>query len=70
MLLGFLNAQHSLLLWKLEGADGDTGGSAANGTRSRRWVLVHMIEETARHLGHADIIHEQVDGTIFCVPEG
>lgn len=28
-----------------------------------RWVLVHMVEETARHAGHADIIREQVDGT-------
>jgi hypothetical protein len=29
---------------------------------SLRWVLVHMIEETARHAGHADIIREQIDG--------
>jgi hypothetical protein len=28
-----------------------------------RWILVHMIEETARHAGHADIIREQIDGT-------
>jgi hypothetical protein len=27
-----------------------------------RWVLVHMIEETSRHAGHADIIREQIDG--------
>jgi uncharacterized damage-inducible protein DinB len=27
-----------------------------------RWVLLHMIEETARHAGHADIIREQLDG--------
>lgn len=27
-----------------------------------RWVLVHMIEETARHAGHMDIIREQLDG--------
>jgi uncharacterized damage-inducible protein DinB len=27
-----------------------------------RWVLLHMIEETARHAGHADIIRESVDG--------
>ena len=27
-----------------------------------RWVVVHMIEETARHAGHADIIREQIDG--------
>jgi uncharacterized damage-inducible protein DinB len=29
-----------------------------------RWVLVHMIEETARHAGHADIIREQIDGSV------
>jgi hypothetical protein len=27
-----------------------------------RWILVHMIEETARHAGHADILREQIDG--------
>jgi uncharacterized damage-inducible protein DinB len=27
-----------------------------------RWVLVHMIEETARHAGHADILREELDG--------
>lgn len=30
---------------------------------SMRWVLVHMIEETARHAGHADILREQIDGS-------
>jgi len=29
---------------------------------SMRWVLVHMIEETGRHAGHADILREQIDG--------
>jgi uncharacterized damage-inducible protein DinB len=29
--------------------------------RSLRWILVHMIEETARHAGHMDIIREQID---------
>ena len=29
-----------------------------------RWVLVHMIEETGRHAGHADILREQLDGLI------
>lgn len=37
-----------------------------NPERSRdynvRWVVVHMIEETARHAGHMDIIREQLDG--------
>lgn len=28
-----------------------------------RWVLLHLIEETARHAGHADIIRETLDGS-------
>ncbi|MCO1654844.1 DinB family protein [Pseudonocardia humida] len=30
---------------------------------SMRWLLVHMIEETGRHAGHADILREQIDGS-------
>jgi uncharacterized damage-inducible protein DinB len=29
---------------------------------SVRWILLHLIEETARHAGHADIVREAVDG--------
>jgi uncharacterized damage-inducible protein DinB len=29
-----------------------------------RWIVVHMIEETARHAGHADILREQIDGKV------
>lgn len=29
---------------------------------SLRWILIHMIEETGRHAGHADIIRELIDG--------
>ncbi|WP_371494087.1 DinB family protein [Kitasatospora sp. NBC_00374] len=36
----------------------DHGASAA----SLRWILFHMIEETARHAGHADAIRELLDG--------
>ncbi|MFG3189728.1 DinB family protein [Streptomyces omiyaensis] len=33
---------------------------------SVRWVLLHLIEETSRHGGHADIIRESIDGaTLF-----
>ena len=32
--------------------------------RSLRWIMVHMIEETARHAGHADILRELTDGAI------
>jgi hypothetical protein len=27
-----------------------------------RWVVLHLIEETARHAGHADIVRESIDG--------
>jgi hypothetical protein len=29
---------------------------------SVRWVLLHLISETARHAGHADVIRESIDG--------
>jgi uncharacterized damage-inducible protein DinB len=29
-----------------------------------RWVMLHLIEETARHAGHADILREAIDGTV------
>jgi hypothetical protein len=28
-----------------------------------RWVVAHLLEETARHAGHADILRELIDGT-------
>lgn len=33
------------------------------GAVSLRWVYVHLIEETARHAGHLDILREQLDGS-------
>lgn len=31
---------------------------------SVRWALAHMIEETGRHAGHADILRELIDGAV------
>ena len=31
---------------------------------SLRWIILHMIEETARHVGHADLLREQADGRV------
>ncbi len=31
-------------------------------TRDIRWIYLHMIEEYARHNGHADLIRERIDG--------
>jgi hypothetical protein len=39
-----------------------TGTSWSGRTVSMRWVLIHMIEETARHAGHLDILRELIDG--------
>ncbi|HEX2144093.1 MAG TPA: DinB family protein [Glycomyces sp.] len=47
--------------------DGGLGRLAARGwpdgrSPSLRWILTHMIEEYARHNGHADLIREAIDG--------
>ncbi|MFN2561758.1 MAG: DinB family protein [Jatrophihabitans sp.] len=48
--------------------DGDLGRQAAQsvwpegGIPTLRWIFVHMIEEYARHNGHADLLRESVDG--------
>ena len=31
---------------------------------SLRWVLLHLLEETARHAGHADLLREAIDGSV------
>lgn len=33
-------------------------------SESLRWVLLHMIAETARHAGHIDVVRELLDGTV------
>ncbi|MET8948755.1 DinB family protein [Streptomyces sp. NPDC004542] len=38
------------------------GGPLAGAEVSLRWVLMHMVEEYARHNGHADILRERIDG--------
>ncbi|GIJ43234.1 hypothetical protein Val02_01200 [Virgisporangium aliadipatigenens] len=40
----------------------DTVPSERLGRVSLRWIYVHLIEETARHAGHADILRELTDG--------
>jgi uncharacterized damage-inducible protein DinB len=31
---------------------------------SLRWILMHMVEEYARHLGHADLLRQAIDGAV------
>jgi uncharacterized damage-inducible protein DinB len=39
-------------------------GDRQAGRVNLRWIVVHMIEETGRHCGHADLIRESIDGTV------
>ncbi|WP_411148792.1 DinB family protein [Streptomyces sp. A30] len=68
----------ALAVWKREitrgaevcaGLSLDDVGRIADGPMtglevSLRWAYVHMIEEYARHNGHADILRERIDGVI------
>ena len=47
-------------------ADLDLDVVAKNERRpvSLRWILLHFIEEYARHCGHADLIRESIDGVV------
>jgi uncharacterized damage-inducible protein DinB len=40
----------------------DTFEHPRHGTMSLRWIYGHMIEEYARHNGHADLLRERIDG--------
>jgi uncharacterized damage-inducible protein DinB len=39
------------------------GLAASEAPANLRWVLMHLLEEAARHAGHADIIRELIDGS-------
>ena len=41
-----------------------SGRAATAPVATLRWILVHMVEEYARHAGHADLIRESVDGAV------
>ena len=40
----------------------ETGTAWFGDPVTMRWVLIHMVEETARHAGHIDILRELIDG--------
>jgi uncharacterized damage-inducible protein DinB len=48
--------------WQSEVAPGQEAGHGDDQGVSLRWIVVHMIEEYARHNGHADLIRERIDG--------
>ena len=45
-----------------------TGLERWRGPMSLRWVLIHMIEEYAQHVGHADLLRERIDGRVTTDP--
>ncbi|MBC3841328.1 DinB family protein [Streptacidiphilus sp. 4-A2] len=66
------NPEQALAAWRSEiqhadancaGLSLDATGTLMGQTVSLRWIYVHMIEEYARHNGHADLLRERIDGT-------
>ncbi len=45
-------------------ADLDQLAAATQDPITLRWIMVHMIEEYARHNGHADLLREAIDGAV------
>ena len=43
-------------------AEGTPGKSADGSRPTLRWIMIHILEEYARHNGHADLIRERIDG--------
>ncbi|HEY8296067.1 MAG TPA: DUF664 domain-containing protein, partial [Micrococcaceae bacterium] len=42
-----------------------SAGTSREGHRwSLRWILTHLLEETSRHNGHADLLREAIDGSV------
>ena len=39
-------------------------GTLHRGQVTLRWIMVHMLEETARHAGHLDLMRENIDGKV------
>jgi uncharacterized damage-inducible protein DinB len=48
------------------GHDLEETGTRSTHPFSLRWIYLHMIEEYARHNGHADLIREMIDGSVGC----
>jgi uncharacterized damage-inducible protein DinB len=42
----------------------DDTGSQDGREFSLRWIMIHMIEEYARHNGHADLLRQRIDGAV------
>ncbi|WP_307136152.1 DinB family protein [Streptomyces aurantiacus] len=44
-------------------SDEVVAAAGLDGIGRHRWMLIHLVEETGRHAGHADIVRELLDGT-------
>jgi hypothetical protein len=44
--------------------DAPAAGQRKGQTVSLRWIMVHLVEEYARHCGHADLLRQAIDGSI------
>jgi uncharacterized damage-inducible protein DinB len=42
----------------------DVAGTQDGREFSLRWIMIHMIEEYARHNGHADLLRQRIDGAV------
>jgi hypothetical protein len=58
------SADHSRRIVNASSLDALSSGDAhpLYGRVTLRWIMVHMLEETARHTGHLDLMREQIDG--------
>jgi uncharacterized damage-inducible protein DinB len=56
--------EHSRAVARPTPLDGTFVSTRTGENISFRWVLLHMIEEYARHNGHADFLREAIDGSV------
>jgi uncharacterized damage-inducible protein DinB len=69
-MVAFFDEQCAISREILASRDLDEMVPFGDGELSIRDVVVHMIEETARHAGHMDILREQIDGQTGGFPPG
>jgi len=50
--------------WAAAAPSLDVTGTQDGREFSLRWIMVHMIEEYARHNGHADLLRQRIDGAV------
>lgn len=69
-IVGLFNAECAISVEVFDGLESlDAEVPLRNGTRNVRKIILHMIEEIARHVGHMDIMRELADGTTGYGPD-